>query len=303
MAEQLKDGSGDNLDSRLAALGISPLVDTEMTEVVREEAESETEVETESDESPDKETDASEETEAELESSSESSEEDGEEQDGGDDSPQLESLQAEVEKLTADSRAWQSRYDQESAKNSQFHEQMQKFWTELQTLKNQQANESVSIPDDDLVDGRTVKALLQAQNDPVQPEPSPSQPRTHSKEVQATWLNSRSDLTEVSKYISDNGLQSDPTINGLPTDQVGYYNAVKVRMLEGQMKAMEKSHKAEVEKALAGQKKKLSKKAKVPPTGGEGAGAGRGGSEPVSQFENEVMAWGKKFGLTVGQQG
>lgn len=294
--EQLDKGTGDNLDARLASFGIQPLGDTEPQEVVRDESESETEIVTESDESET--ADASVETSEETDESVDEEGDDGEQEGGGDESRRTESLQTDLDKAVADSRAWQSRFDQESAKNQNFQEQMQNFHSELQTLKQQNATESVDIADDELVDGRMVKAFVKAQQQPVQPQTQPSNASKSDKNVQAAWLNGRSDLTEVSQYITDNSLQSDPTINGLPTDKVGYYHAVKSMMLEGQIKAMEKNHKADLDKALAGQKKKLAKKSKVTPTGGEGAGANRGDS--LSQTESEFMAFGKKFGMTMG---
>ncbi len=214
--------------------------------------------------------------------------EDGEEddsEDGGSDggeitNPELVALNNKIDRLTQDSRAWQSRYDQEVAARNK----------PRAADTNQDGDEFDDLEDDEMPTGADIKASakrsqVRKQALEVEREADMAQQRDQA------WLNTKPDRQAVVDYYIANNLESDPEVSGQTTAS-GIYAAVKLKMTEA---SIDDKVKAEVEKSIAGQRKKLiktkSNKGKVPDTGGGASkkSAGGRGLTPISAGERQYM--------------
>jgi len=231
----------------------------------------------------------------------EESETDEEEQDASDEEVEEEddeeaeedgSLKEQLEHKEQVIRKFQSKVDSQEAQMNQMQQQLMAVYQEFQQYKNQEVEEDddFDIDDDELVTGKDLKAAKKRSKKTSsemeqlkQFEAQRAQQEQAKFQAQNQWLQSRPDINEVSKFIDENNLSSDPELSALQTDSIGLYWAVKAKMLEAKTKSFRKATKS------------VKKRKNVPPTGGKG-GAGRGNS-PAGQMERQMQALGQKLGI------
>lgn len=178
----------------------------------------------------------------------------------------------------------QSRMDRMFAR---MERQFQSATTQTTTEADPQIPE---IPDDDVVTGKQLKEITTAASKRARNE----QARQAEAVRKQSWVQQQPDTQEVVAFMRENNLFSeDSPLRDVPVaDEVGMYYAAKALMVE---KKMKDSIKAEVDKALGEQRKKITKtgRSSVPPTGGTGAPNGsrtRGQSlEPVNKSERNYL--------------
>ena len=129
-------------------------------------------------------------------------------------------LRKQLELKEQQRKEWQSKYD---ASQAQMQTELQKLYNRVQQLEQ---GEPDVIPDDDFVDGKTLKKILQK---PLTPQVSGADQQLQADNA---WMQTQPDFAEINAYAQKHmkRLQNDPTISALQSRQAVFF-AVKAQML------------------------------------------------------------------------
>lgn len=188
------------------------------------------------------------------------------------------------------------------SENDKFNAQMQRFWNELQALKEQsasanrttQADSSLDIHDDEFINGKRLKEILKQH---IQKQSAPSGKDTgQTDQDRQRWVAGHPEYKTLAAYINDKRLAFDPDMTSIPTDLVGLYHAAWVRKLKEDMEMLKAQHKKEIEKVRADER---ARRGQVPPTG-PGANSARpesvGQPRDMSDVERQFMGFFRSRG-------
>ena len=286
-------------DQQVRSLGLIATEDDDPSEEVDLE-ESESDEEESDDEESEPEGDASDDTDETLEEDEEEDEEESLESEKG--IKFSKEATKRIQAAETQMREFQSKYDSEKAKNENMQDQFKNLFNQFNQFKQQgQAEQEIDLSSleealgdsGELVYVEDVLKKVKKNMKPSEDKKLIQQLETRQQEQQF-WVNSQDELSSVRKFINDNSLEKDKDLLEIPTDTVGYFFAIKSRMLETEMEEIKESHK----KSLASEKKKTkgSKKTPIPPTSGRG-GKRSGKKESMSDMERMFQNFGNRIGV------
>lgn len=194
----------------------------------------------------------------------ESEEAEGEDADRKKAEPKVEDADKRAKEAEQRERKLQSRLDKQTAlyerQVREIQEQFERFKTTVQ-----QRTVDDGLKPDDLVDKKTVERLVRE----AMGQSTPQQKTNGPTFDQQRHIEAHPDYDDVNAYwaqIKD----SDQSIASIPTDLVGAFYAIQAKRLQATVEKMQKDQKAEIDKAIAAERKKLGSRPKIPPTGGNG---------------------------------
>lgn len=194
----------------------------------------------------------------------------------------VEAAKKEKQEAVERERKLQSRLDrQEHLHQQEVKALYQQFEALKESIHKQSDNGDDGLKAGDLVDKQTVDRMVR---DAIAKQAPKQAKSTGLTPEQNRYIQLHPDHEEVIKFGTENNLMNDPGIAAIPTDAVGLYHAIQNKRLMAKLESIEKEHKAELEKALAADRKNKDTRGRVPPTGGTGARKGASSDVGVDEL-------------------